>query len=259
MHFRDFSFRAKIVSICLGVSAISLLLAGLTLLSIDQVNMRDTLRDKLINQAEIIGQSAASSLVFYDLDFAGKLLSTLAVNPHIQTAALYFQDGTLFASYTNPKMADSAPPTTPTPDIASFTSTFLEVSRPCFLKNDQVGIIYLRSDLAEISNRLRFSIFIFIAVFLPAIGASLLLTWWAQPLIMRPVNILTAAARDVTEKGDYSLRVDQNSSDELGILANTFNKMLDQIQQTTSQLTKSELELIEHRDHLEELVTKRTA
>jgi len=259
MHFRDFSFRAKIVSICLGVSAISLLLAGLTLLSIDQVNMRDTLRDKLINQAEIIGQSAASSLVFYDLDFAGKLLSSLGVNPHIQTAALYFQDGTLFASYTNPKMADFAPPTMPPPDIARFTSTFLEVSRPCLLKNEQVGIIYLRSDLAEISNRLRFSIFIFIAVFLPAIGASLLLTWWAQPLIMRPVNILTAAARDVTEKGDYSLRVDQNSSDELGILANTFNKMLDQIQQTTSQLTKSELELIEHRDHLEELVTKRTA
>ncbi len=49
-------FAQKIVSICLGVSALSLLLAGIALLSIDLVNMRDTLRNKLINQAEIIGR-----------------------------------------------------------------------------------------------------------------------------------------------------------------------------------------------------------
>lgn len=76
---------------------------------------------------------------------------------------------------------------------------------------------------------------------------------------MRPINALTAAARQVAERGDYSLRVEQDSADELGVLANTFNKMLDQIHQTTSQLTRSEQELIGHRNHLEELVAKRTA
>jgi signal transduction histidine kinase len=259
MYFRDLSFRTKIVSICLGVSALSLLLAGLALLSIDLVNMRDTLRNKLINQAEIIGQSAASSLVFYDLEFATKLLSSLSANPHIQSAVLYFQDGTLFTVYTKPDMTNFQPPDMPDPDLAEFTPSFIEVARPCFIQNEQVGTIYLRSDLSEISDRLRFSALIFSVVFLAAIAASLLLTWWAQPLIMRPINALTAAARHVAEKGDYSLRVDQDSADELGILANTFNKMLDQIHQTTTQLTKSEQELIGHRNHLEELVTKRTA
>jgi signal transduction histidine kinase len=96
-------------------------------------------------------------------------------------------------------------------------------------------------------------------VFVAAIGISLLLTWWAQPLIMRPINALTAAARHVAENGDYSRRVDQISADELGILAITFNKMLNQIQQTTGQLRKNEKELIDHRTHLEDLVAKRTA
>jgi len=259
MHFRDLSFRTKIVSICLGVSALSLLLAGIALLSIDLVNMRDTLRNKLINQAEIIGQGAASSLVFYDLEFATKLLSSLGANPHIQSAVLYFQDGTVFTVYTKPDLDGYKPPAMPDPDMAEFNPSYLEVARPCLIQNERVGTIYLCSDLAEISDRLRFSALIFSAVFLAAIAASLLLTWWAQPLIMRPINALTAAARQVAERGDYSLRVEQDSADELGVLANTFNKMLDQIHQTTSQLTKSEQELIGHRNHLEELVAKRTA
>lgn len=259
MHFRDLSFKTKIISICLGVSALSLLLASLALLSIDLVNMRNTLRNKLISQAEIIGQSAASSLVFYDLDFAGKLLASLGANPHIEIAVLYFQDGTPFTGYSRPQSPAIEHPAMPTRDLADFSRSFVEVARPCLLQNERVGTIYLRSDLTEISDRLRFSALIFSAVFLAAIAASLLLTWWAQPLIMRPVTALTDAARQVAEKGDFSLRVEQNSTDELGILAGTFNKMLDQIQQTTTQLTQSEQELINHRNHLEELVARRTA
>lgn len=259
MHFRDLSFRTKIISICLGVSTVSLLLAGVALISIDLVNMRDTLRNKLINQAEIIAQSAASSLVFYDLDFAAKLLASLGVNPHILNAVLYFQDGTPLASYSRSGITNLDPLVMPAPDLTRFTTSFLELARPCLLQNEQVGILYLRSDLTEISDRLHFWALIFSLVLLAAIGASLLLTWWMQPLIMRPVNALTDAARLVAEKGDYTLRVAQDSMDELGMLASTFNKMLDQIQQTTSQLTKSERELIEHRSHLEELVAKRMA
>ena len=258
-HFRDLSFSTKIISICLGVSSFSLLLAGLAILSIDYVNIRDTMRYKLINQAEIIGQSAASSLVFYDLDFAAKMLASLGVNPHLQAAALYFQDGTLFAGYTNPNMKEATLPAMPAHDLTAFKASFLEVARPCLLQNERVGIIYLRSDLTEIVDHLHLSVLIFSSVFVAAIGISLLLTWWAQPLIMRPINALTAAARHVAENGDYSRRVDQISADELGILAITFNKMLNQIQQTTGQLKKNEKELIDHRTHLEDLVAKRTA
>jgi signal transduction histidine kinase len=122
-----------------------------------------------------------------------------------------------------------------------------------------VGVIYIRSDLTEISQRIRFSILISSAVFLAAIVASLVLTWWLQPLIMGPVNALTTAARDVAEKGDYSLRVEQVSHDDLGVLANTFNRMLDQIQQATTKLSNSEQKLIEHRKNLERQVKMRTA
>ncbi len=240
MRFRELSFRTKIVSICLGVSTLSLLLASLAFLSIELIKERNSLHDRLINQAEILGQSAASALVFYDPDFAGKTLAGLAADPHIQTAVLYAPDSTVFARYTKSGMAAIEPPIMPTPDLARFTTTFLEVARPCLLKNERVGIIYLRSDLTEFSDRLRISVFIFSGVLLAAIAASFLLSWWAQSLIMLPVMALTTAARLVTEQADYSQRVDQHGSDELGILTNTFNKMLDQVQMTTNLLTESE-------------------
>jgi signal transduction histidine kinase len=262
LFFNDLSLRTEIVSICLGVSVFSLLIASLALLSLDRISMKEALRDKLINQADIIGQSAASAIVFYDMDFAAKLLAGLGANPHIQNAALYSTDGTLFGSYTKPNMSDKAQilPTTeaPTPNLVYFTSTFLEVTRPCLLNKEQVGVITLRSDLTELANRLKYSILIFSGVLLAASLASWLLSWWGQHFIMRPVNALTVAARKVTEKGDYKLRVTYCGADELGTLANAFNAMLDQIQKTTTKLTLNEQELLKHRQHLEKLVAART-
>ena len=123
MRFRELSFRTKIVSICLGVSALSLLLAGLAFLSIELVSMRDTLRDRLINQAEILGQSTASALVFYDPDFADKTLAGLAADPHIQTAALYAPDGTVFARYTKTEIETVKLPVFPAPNLARFSGS----------------------------------------------------------------------------------------------------------------------------------------
>ncbi len=262
LFFHDLSLRTEIVSICLGVSVFSLLITGIALLSLDRMSMKEALRDKLINQADIIGQSAASAIVFYDMDFAAKLLAGLGANPHIQSASLYSTDGTLFGSYTKPNISNNAAimpiSETPAPNEVRFTSTFLEVTRPCLLNKEQVGVISLRSDLIELANRLQYSVLIFCGVLLTASLASWLLSWWGQRVIMWPVNALTVVAKQVTEKGDYKLRVAYCGPDELGTLAKAINAMLDQIQKTTTKLTFNEHELLKHRRHLEKLVALRT-
>ncbi len=262
LFFHDLSLRTEIMFICLGVSVFSLLITGVILLSLDHMSMKDSLRDKLISQADIIGQSAASAIVFYDMDFAAKLLAGLGANQHIQSASLYSTDGTLFSSYTKQDTSDNMAITplteAPAPDRVRFTSTFLEVTRPCLLNKEQVGVIALRSDLTELATRLRYSVLIFAGVLLAASLASWLLSWWGQRVIMRPVNALTVAAKQVTEEGDYELRVAYCGADELGTLARAFNAMLDQIHKTTTQLTLNEQELLKHRQHLEKLVALRT-
>ncbi len=50
---------------------------------------------------------------------------------------------------------------------------------------------------------------------------------------------LIASAKEVSEKKDYAIRVKKQSDDELGILADAFNEMLSQIQESDSALRES--------------------
>ncbi|RMG72031.1 MAG: hypothetical protein D6710_05335, partial [Nitrospirae bacterium] len=63
----------------------------------------------------------------------------------------------------------------------------------------------------------------------------------------------TQTIQSITESEDYSLRVktDVDRKDELGFLVRSFNDMISRVQERDRQLQ-------EHREHLEELVKKRT-
>jgi len=75
--------------------------------------------------------------------------------------------------------------------------------------------------------------------------------------VARPVQLITKAAERITG-GDLDQKVSVNSSDEIGILARTFNFMSGRLKETMEGLRKSEEELQRHRENLEELVANRT-
>lgn len=75
--------------------------------------------------------------------------------------------------------------------------------------------------------------------------------------IVYPVQQITRAAESFTN-GDLDQTVAVHSSDEIGMLANTFNFMTAKIKETMAGLRKSEEELQRHRDNLEEMVRERT-
>jgi len=62
------------------------------------------------------------------------------------------------------------------------------------------------------------------------------------------------------EEGELATRIDSGSSrDEIATLQNGFNSMATTLQERTEKQQKAEEELIKHREHLEELVKKRTS
>jgi signal transduction histidine kinase len=65
------------------------------------------------------------------------------------------------------------------------------------------------------------------------VGASgillgLLLGWWVTERVTRPVERMAAGARSISS-GDWSVRVEATSTDELGDLARAFNQMTEQL------------------------------
>ena len=85
-----------------------------------------------------------------------------------------------------------------------------------------------------------------------ALGVSFLLVAWMQRSISGPIRRLADAASRIGSAGDYSIRVQRQSGDELGTLCNEFNRMLDRVQTADRALKDAA-------DELEQRVVERTA
>lgn len=84
-----------------------------------------------------------------------------------------------------------------------------------------------------------------IAILLGGVVVTTLLIVRASKQISKPVEQLTKAARLVGE-GDFSTRLAIGNRDELGILAQTFNRMVDKISFLVAAITREERQKREH-------------
>ncbi|MEJ2282150.1 MAG: response regulator [Desulfobacterales bacterium] len=80
-----------------------------------------------------------------------------------------------------------------------------------------------------------------------------------QRFFIKPLKRLGEGTSLITRTGKLDHRIEIQSKDEIGQLAQSFNEMMNTIQQSDAALKASEKELTKHRDNLEELVNERTA
>lgn len=79
-----------------------------------------------------------------------------------------------------------------------------------------------------------------------------------QLLVARPLQRFIKETNHITETSNLDRRIDIRSRDEIGRLARSYNEMIGTLEQSRESLLRSEKELREHRDHLDELVRERT-
>lgn len=78
-------------------------------------------------------------------------------------------------------------------------------------------------------------------------------------LVIRPLKRFTEVTSHIARTSNLERRIEVRSLDEIGVLAKSYNEMIDSLRQTQESLEKKEGVLREYRDHLEELVKQRTA
>jgi signal transduction histidine kinase/CheY-like chemotaxis protein len=88
---------------------------------------------------------------------------------------------------------------------------------------------------------------------------SILTILGLQRFVIKPIKKLGDGTDLITRTGKLDHRIEIQSSDEIGHLGRSFNKMMNTIQESDTALKASEKELKIHRDNLEELVDERTA
>jgi signal transduction histidine kinase/ActR/RegA family two-component response regulator len=236
VHLRK-SVRGKLVGIILLTTAIVLFLSGGAMLVHDLSVYRTSWAADVATEAGILALSTGPALAFDDHETAQRNLAALQARPAVLAAALYTPDRKLYAQYV--KAGEAAPPPLSPGALGIVISgERVEVTQRIEHSKEMLGTLYLRARY-DVIGRIQAYLGIFALITAASLVAALLLSTALQRVITVPLEAITRIARQVVERGDYSLRVSKTTEDEIGIVVQAFNRMLDEVEARTRALEHS--------------------
>ncbi|MDY0976197.1 response regulator [Massilia sp. CFBP9012] len=260
-NFERSSLNRKLNILSLLSTATALLFVFCAFAVTSIINHRQAESLQLAAFARVIGAATSGDLMLVDRRQAGATLAALEAQQHISAAVLYDRFGRSLAEYRAPSRLGAELPSLEdlgldTLDDANRAGRFL-LSRHMRVVHEvrhgelAVGAIMIEADLLP----MWLDILASMVVIGLAMGAALLVSLGlARPLkrsIAEPIARLIQAAQKVSVSQNYALRVQHKRSDELGVLIDSFNTMLAQIEDRGAAL-------LHHRDELERQVGVRT-
>jgi signal transduction histidine kinase len=213
------SVRRKTMVVVLAVALVALLVNAVVLVVYEVRTYRQALLVETRAQASLLGRAAAPALAFNDRKEANAALASLKGRGDVVAAALYGPDGKVFASY-----GPSEPP-----------GNVVRVSREIVEGGQRLGSVELVTRSALRERILAFA-GILVAVMVVALGAALLLSAWLQRVLTQPILDIDAAARSVVGRRDFTVRARRTTDDEIGVLAEAFNRMLEEVEASHAEL-----------------------
>jgi len=249
---RQRSIRKKIMVLTVGVSLLALFFTCLSYIIYDRISFKEKMIRDLATLSKLIGENTQAALVFFDQTNAAKTLETLKAENHIVAASVFNRYGDRFASYQRKGEPRAFLPKKPEEDGHYFRNDSLMIFQPIILDGDQVGTIYLQTDLEELTSRmLRFSLILALLMGIAVFGVYVISSS-LQKVISEPILNLSEVARKISDKKDYSVRAVKQGEDEIGFMTDRFNEMVRQIEER-------DLALMKAHDELEVRVKERTA
>jgi signal transduction histidine kinase/ActR/RegA family two-component response regulator len=243
------SVRGKLTMMAVLTTLVALVIASAAMLAFDLRTFQRYWVDDLNTQADIMARVTAPALAFNDAKTAQQNLAVLGVRPQILAAAVYTSSGALFASY-SAQQDDSPLPARPSEPGYYIERGELLVFHHVVENGEVLGTVYLRSRFGLLDRLMSYGA-ILAAVMLVALGIATLVATRLQEGITRPLQSVTDVARAVMQRRDFSLRVPDRHSGEIGMLMDAFNDMLAEIGRRSDALQQANRTL-EHEMHVRE-------
>jgi two-component system, sensor histidine kinase and response regulator len=252
MGFRDLPIRRKLALLILTASAFAVVLACVGFAIYErQIFRADTVKE-LTALADTLGANTAASLAFDDQKTAREMLAALRAEDDVLGARLYDNHGNIFAEYRRAGVNTRFELPSWRKDGAQFDQHSITLFRSVLLESDKTGSIAIVSDVSGF--RARFWEYTKIAILVLFIStlATYLISSRLLRIVSDPIVQLAGIAARVTAEENYALRAIPQGNDESGMLVNSFNQMLERIEQR-------DLALQNAKDELEQRVLRRTA
>mgnify|MGYP006288058347 CR=1 FL=1 len=267
------SIRLELRIILMVASAVAVVFACAAFITFSVYARRRAAVTHLFGLAEVIGRNCEAALMFRIHDDACDVLSAVDGVKTVKFACIHDADGAEFASYRAPGFDDLVHEPLSAERKAHFKAGTLRVVVPVELHGSLLGTVVLADNLRDLRRALGRDVLIMVVVMLLALALAYVLAERLQKRISAPVLSLAETARAISRQADFGIRADVDRRDELGVLADAFNHMLDNIEMRGRALEsthanlrreigerrQAEEALRVHRDHLDDLVRARTA
>lgn len=188
--------------------------------------------------ADIIAKTSVSSIAFSDATTASSYLQLLKSHPSIVYACVRTKENIEFVYYRSNSSSTYVCDDYHAGKDVTLTTDYVDIYKPIILEGERIGSLQIKASLSALIERTvesaKLSLFIFIGLMIPAIFISRRI----MGAIIEPISSLKDIAQEVTKNKDYSLRMQKKSEDELGVLIDSFNNMLGQIQSRDQALVE---------------------
>lgn len=232
---RDTPIKRKLMVVILLASGFALSLMGSALITYEVITFRRSLAVNIGVLAEIVGSNSTASLAFQDSKSAKEILSALSAEGQVTEAAIYDDNGQIFARFpTNAPLSNF--PRVPGPNGHRFEKAHLDMFRPIVQEGSRLGTIYLQADLGQMYSRFGAYGALLLGVTALASLGAIGLTSTLQKRISQPILELAKVAMAVSARQDYSVRATKQGADEIGQLTEAFNQMLIRIGESSTAL-----------------------
>ena len=210
----------------------TVLSAGIVLY-VETKEAEEALITKVETQARIISANSAGALIEKNKKIAVEVLHSASIEPAVQSARIYDLNNSVIAEY---KRKTTVWQDDLSPQIRS--DDLFNIAVPITHNGNIMGSLVVTASKAGLSIRLMEHIIIASVVFLFVGLFAYLWSIRLQNYIYRPIEHILSVTRQVRLGNDYSVRVEKYYDDELGLLADDFNLMLQQIEQRDDDLEK---------------------
>ncbi|MFZ8200066.1 EAL domain-containing protein [Alteromonas portus] len=240
--FQRSSFFTKQLFTVLVVNFFSLCLVAGLLYSNFVEDYKSNLVDVLDNQSTLLASATSTSVLFADTDTTQELLDAASKLPAIKSAKIYDANEDVIASYTMDEIVEHKPPSLLL-EGATFGDHIIHYLKPIEFSSDVIGYLILSASTSSLEAKQEHAMYVVVGVLLASMLLTYLFHWRLQRLLTKPIQQLISLVKAVGTDREYSVRLPDQRTDELGELFNGVNDILATVEHHQTQLKTQNTEL----------------
>ena len=242
------SLRHKLTSLMAAGGVVAAVIAAAAFSWFDLCRYWEQTRVEVCVIGRVVAGQVGSTMRAGDVTAASKLLGAVRTENFIRDAVLYDDAGGCFAAFH--RNDGTGCPVMPSDGVRHKINTLM-VTQPVTAGNQRIGTLVLNAGIPSISSLVGEYVAAAILLIAVSLVVAGILAAALQSRVSTPVLEIARVAERISKTHQLSDRVSVGSFDELGVLAKSFNAMLDEI-------ARRDAEVVRHRERLEGQVAERT-